>query len=72
MKRKFLIEIDMDSGDEDGSSDLSDLISSEWGYEVKATEITAQTHLARTISRNGPDEPHQYSTNTDIPERYQI
>ncbi len=71
MKRKFLVEIDMDSGDEDGSSDLSDLISNEWGYEVKATEITAQTHLVRIMPRSGTDEPHQYSNDTDIPERYQ-
>lgn len=83
MKRRFTVEVEIDEDPEmvftksnireaieEYVDQLDDYRYQEYELEVK--EITAETHLVRTMSRNGPDEPHQHSSNTDIPERYQI
>ena len=59
MKRKFLVEIDMDEDDTDDSSDLSYLISREWGYEVTAKEITNVETIDRRFLHDGIITPEE-------------
>lgn len=83
MKRKFLVEVEIDEDPEMlfSQSKICEAIElyvdqlenssyREYEIQVKVKEITASNYLVRTMPRSS-DEPHQYSTNNDIPERYQ-